>query len=149
MQHLSIILFMMIILKFKTVLSLLRLTSLSSAPSSIPFRIHHQRIQQTLHLSSLSSIDSHSSSQSSNRSVSEKKSSNCKKRVVFLGTPEFAVTSLDIFYQKQDQVNYLWFTYVIFHVLSSLLLIYICKLHWNLHHDSYKLRFGSMDSRRL
>ena len=30
------------------------------------------------------------------------------------------------------QVISLWFTYVIFHVLSNLLLIYICKLHWRL-----------------
>ena len=29
------------------------------------------------------------------------------------------------------QVNFLLFTYVIFHVLNNLLLIYICKLHWN------------------
>ena len=31
------------------------------------------------------------------------------------------------------QVNPFWFTYVIFHVLSHILLIYMCKLHWNLN----------------
>jgi hypothetical protein len=30
-----------------------------------------------------------------------------------------------------SQVHFLWFTYVIFHVLNHFLLIYICTLHWN------------------
>ena len=45
----------------------------------------------------------------------------------------FVQTRYDRPWGWDGQVNYLWFTYLISHVLSNLLLIYICKLYWNLN----------------